>query len=175
MRANRRETGTSQSSVRRIVLPVCVVLVAACTLVLTQAGLSAPPVVPDAPIAGNTTGFLSECGALTQAVTYFEQGANTLANGNLKSNGTANNVQVRLLNNDLTAIDVSKASTLQNSKPVAISSGALPDSPNCQIAPPPASTDISQRKSILIPLRSAWLAKWIAITGARAIESPQFR
>lgn len=76
--------------------------------------------------AGNKafTIALSECGALTQAVTYFEQGANTLANGNLKSNGTANNVQVRLLNNDLTAIDVSKASTLQNSKPVAISSGA---------------------------------------------------
>src|SRR5512145_715512 len=64
VRANRRETGTSHSSVRRIVLPVCMVLVAACTLVLTQAGLSAPPVVPDAPIAGNTTGFLSECGAL---------------------------------------------------------------------------------------------------------------
>ena len=58
---------------------------------------------------------------------------------------------------------------------VAIRSGALPDKPNCQIAPPPASTDISQRKSIGIPLRSAWLAKWIAITGDSAIDRPQFR
>ena len=62
--SNRQGSGASHSSVRRIVLPVCVVLVAACTLILTQAGLSAPPVVPDAPIAGNTTGFLSACGAL---------------------------------------------------------------------------------------------------------------
>ena len=58
---------------------------------------------------------------------------------------------------------------------VAISSGALPDRPNCQIAPAPASTDISQRKSILMPLRSAWVAKWMAMTGASAIDRPQFR
>ena len=58
---------------------------------------------------------------------------------------------------------------------MAIRSGALPDRPNCQIAPAPASTDISQRKSILIPLRSAWLAKWMAITGESAIDRPQFR
>ena len=52
---------------RRIVLPVCVILAAACTLVLTQAGLGAAPPVPDAPIAGNTTGFLSECVSLPDA------------------------------------------------------------------------------------------------------------
>ena len=67
MTANRRRRGASHSSVRRIVLPVCVILAAACTLVLTQAGLSAPPPVPDAPIAGNTTGFLSECIPLPDA------------------------------------------------------------------------------------------------------------
>jgi hypothetical protein len=52
--------------VRRVLLPVCVALAAACTLVLTQAGLGAPP-KPDAPIAGNTTGLLSECAALPDA------------------------------------------------------------------------------------------------------------
>lgn len=72
--------------------------------------------------AGNK-GFtiaLSECGALTQATTYFEQGATTLANGNLKNNGTAANVQVRLLNGDLTAINAAGASGAQNSSAVAI-------------------------------------------------------
>jgi hypothetical protein len=47
--------------VRRIVLPVSVLVLSACTLVLSQAGLGAAPPQPDAPIAGNTTGFLSEC------------------------------------------------------------------------------------------------------------------
>jgi hypothetical protein len=65
--ANRRGRGASHSSVRRIVLPVSVILSAACMLVLTQAGLGAAPPVPDAPIAGNTTGFLSECLQLPDA------------------------------------------------------------------------------------------------------------
>jgi hypothetical protein len=53
--------------VRRIALPVGMLLAAVCALVLAQAGVGAPPVVPDAPIAGNTTGFLSECGSLPDA------------------------------------------------------------------------------------------------------------
>jgi hypothetical protein len=53
--------------VRRSLLPVGLVLVAACALVLAQAGAGASPVVPDAPIAGNTTGFLSGCGARPDA------------------------------------------------------------------------------------------------------------
>jgi major type 1 subunit fimbrin (pilin) len=69
---------------------------------------------------------LSECGALTKATTYFEQGANTLANGNLRNNAVApaNNVQVRLLNSDqTTAINVAGASGAQNSQQVNIASG----------------------------------------------------
>ena len=68
---------------------------------------------------------LTECGSLTKATTYFEQGANTLANGNLKNNGTAGNVQVKLLNSDQsTAINLAGASTLQNSQTVDITTGA---------------------------------------------------
>lgn len=52
---------------RRIVLPVSVAVLTACMLVLTQVALGATPPVPDAPIAGNTTGFLSECGDLPDA------------------------------------------------------------------------------------------------------------
>lgn len=52
---------------RRVVLSVCLTLAAACTLTLSQAGLGAAPPVPDAPIAGNTTGFLSECVPLPDA------------------------------------------------------------------------------------------------------------
>jgi hypothetical protein len=53
--------------VRRIVLPVSVAVLTAFTLVLTQVGLGATPPVPDASIAGNTTGFLSECVELPDA------------------------------------------------------------------------------------------------------------
>jgi len=58
---------------------------------------------------------------------------------------------------------------------VAISSGALPEKPNCQIDPAPASVASRNRKSIGIPLRSDSLAKWIAMTGDSAIDSPQLR
>ena len=67
MSANPSDRRASHSSVRRVLLPVCLVFAAACTLVLSQAGLGAAPPVPDAPIAGNTTGFLSECLALPDA------------------------------------------------------------------------------------------------------------
>lgn len=84
-------------------------------------------------VLGDTAGTkafsiaLSECGALTKATTYFEQGANTLANGNLRNNAAspAGNVQVRLLNSDqTTAINVAGASGAQTSQQVTISSGA---------------------------------------------------
>ena len=42
---------------------------------------------------------------------------------------------------------------------VAISSGALPEKPNCQIAPAPASVDIRKRKSMAMPFFSASRAK----------------
>ena len=42
---------------------------------------------------------------------------------------------------------------------VAINSGALPDSPNCQIAPTPASVERRKRKSTGSRLRSASFAK----------------
>jgi len=64
MPANPSAGGASHSTVRRIVLPVSVAVLTACTLALTQVGLGATPPVPDAPIAGNTTGYLSECAAL---------------------------------------------------------------------------------------------------------------
>ena len=57
----------SQCSVRRVLLPVGVILAASFALVTTQAGLGAAPPVPDAPIVGNTSGFLSECVPLADA------------------------------------------------------------------------------------------------------------
>ena len=39
---------------------------------------------------------------------------------------------------------------------------------------PPARTS-ARGKSILMPLLSAWVAKWMAMTGASAIDRPQFR
>jgi hypothetical protein len=47
--------------VRRLTVFVALVLGAAWLFVATQAAVGAAPVVPDAPVAGNTTGFLSEC------------------------------------------------------------------------------------------------------------------
>lgn len=68
---------------------------------------------------------VSGCAAGTIATTYFEQGANTLADGNLKNTG-ASNVEVRLFNSDQTTqIMLNGASGAQNSTPVtADASGA---------------------------------------------------
>lgn len=49
---------------RRVPVLVGLVLAIAFTLLSTQSGLGAGPIVPDAPIVGNTTGFLSECAPL---------------------------------------------------------------------------------------------------------------
>ncbi|GHD69943.1 fimbrial protein [Jeongeupia chitinilytica] len=82
--------------------------------------------------AGSTagaTGFniaLTNCTPATGNVrTFFEYGSNTLADGNLKNaTGTATLVEVQLLNGDMSPIDMSKADGAQNSKIVAINSGA---------------------------------------------------
>jgi hypothetical protein len=50
--------------VRRITVLFGVVLAAVCALLVAQGAVGAPPVVPDAPIAGEETGFLSECAPL---------------------------------------------------------------------------------------------------------------
>ncbi|WP_283147471.1 fimbrial protein [Silvimonas soli] len=59
---------------------------------------------------------LSNCMPVTGTVaTYFEYGANTLADGNLKNavgGQYATNVEVQLLNNDMSPIDVSKGSVV---------------------------------------------------------------
>jgi major type 1 subunit fimbrin (pilin) len=76
-----------------------------------------------------STGFniaLTNCTPATGNVrTFWEYGSNTLADGNLKSNGTATNVEVQLVdyNNGQKTIDVSKADGAQNSQTVAISGG----------------------------------------------------
>lgn len=77
-----------------------------------------------------TTGFyiaLSDCTPTTGKVhTFWEYGANTLPNGNLKNTGAAGNVEVRLIdaNNGMTPIDVSKTDGMQNSAEVSIASGS---------------------------------------------------
>ena len=53
---------------------------------------------------------------------------------------------------------------------VAMSSGALPEKPNCQIAPAPARQARRNRKSMGMPFFSASLAKWIPMIGDNAIE-----
>lgn len=50
---------------RRVTVFASVVLATLGALVATQGGMGAAPVVPDAPIAGNTSGFLSECLSLS--------------------------------------------------------------------------------------------------------------
>ncbi|WP_245253976.1 fimbrial protein [Paraburkholderia sp. LEh10] len=82
--------------------------------------------------AGSTagaTGFniaLSACTPTTGNVhTFWEYGTNTLADGNLKNNGTATNVEVQLLdyNGSQKVLNVSKADGAQNAQTVAISGG----------------------------------------------------
>jgi major type 1 subunit fimbrin (pilin) len=82
--------------------------------------------------AGSTagsTGFniaLTNCTPATGNVrTFWEYGANTLADGNLLNNGTATKVEVQLqdMNGGQKVIDVSKADGAQNSQTVAIAAG----------------------------------------------------
>jgi major type 1 subunit fimbrin (pilin) len=79
--------------------------------------------------SGGNTGFsiaLSNCTPNTGNVrAFWEYGVNTLADGNLKNNGTAKNIELRLLdfNSGMKIIDVSKADGAQNSQTVAIAGG----------------------------------------------------
>ncbi|SAK42379.1 fimbrial protein [Caballeronia pedi] len=75
------------------------------------------------------TGFniaLTNCTPSTGNVhTFWEYGANTLADGNLKNNGTAASVEVQLLdyNGAAKMLDVSKADGAQGSQSVALTGG----------------------------------------------------
>lgn len=76
--------------------------------------------------AGQLAGYtqfsisLTKCAASTKATTYFEQGPNTLADGNLLNGGSAgHNVEVRLFNSDQTTqIALNDAAGSQNSETV---------------------------------------------------------
>jgi len=68
---------------------------------------------------------LTNCGSLTKATTFFEPGPTIMADGNLKNaTGTATGVEVQLLNNDFSAINLSAASGSQNSAQATLTSGA---------------------------------------------------
>ncbi|SAL16211.1 fimbrial protein [Caballeronia peredens] len=76
------------------------------------------------------TGFditLTNCNPDSGKVhTFWEYGANTLSNGNLKNNGTATSVEVQLLdyNGTESLLDLSKADGAQGSQGVTLTSGA---------------------------------------------------
>jgi major type 1 subunit fimbrin (pilin) len=84
----------------------------------------------DAGATAGSTGFaiaLTDCTPATGNVhTFWEYGANTLSDGNLKNNGTATSVEVQLTdyNGSAKALDVSKADGAQGSQTVALSNGA---------------------------------------------------
>jgi len=92
-----------------------------------------PPVQATALSAGQTanrTPFaisLSGCANNTKAVAYFEPATNIdPLTGNLRTTGTATNVQIRLFNADASVIDLSKAAGGQNSQLVTIgNAGAM--------------------------------------------------
>jgi major type 1 subunit fimbrin (pilin) len=95
---------------------------------VTLPSLSAAELSAAGSVAGST-GFsiaLSNCTPATGNVhTFWEYGANTLADGNLLNNGTATNVEVQLIdsNGGQKVIDVSKADGAQNSQSIAITGG----------------------------------------------------
>jgi major type 1 subunit fimbrin (pilin) len=78
-------------------------------------------------VAGRTAFALNltNCGSLTKAQTFFEPGPTIMADGNLKNaTGSATGVEVQLLNNDFSAINLAGASGAQNSAQTALTSGA---------------------------------------------------
>jgi major type 1 subunit fimbrin (pilin) len=92
-------------------------------------------VLPGSGSVAGSTGFtinLTQCTPKSGNVhTFWEYGANTLGDGNLKNNGTAANVEVQLVDyngSSPSAIDVSKADGAQDiagaTPTVSISSGA---------------------------------------------------
>jgi len=77
--------------------------------------------------AGRTafTLALSACGALTKAQTFFEPGPTIMADGNLKNaTGSATGVEVQLLNNDFSTINLAGTASTQNSQQATLASGA---------------------------------------------------
>jgi major type 1 subunit fimbrin (pilin) len=83
----------------------------------------------DAGSSAGSTGFaiaLTNCTPATGNVhTFWEYGANTLSDGNLKNNGTATAVEVQLAdyNGAMKTLDLSKADGSQGSQNVSIASG----------------------------------------------------
>jgi major type 1 subunit fimbrin (pilin) len=80
--------------------------------------------------SAGATGFniaLTSCSpGISTVHTFWEYGANTLADGNLLNTGAATNVEVQLLdyNNGAKVIDVSKADGSQNSQSVSVVNNA---------------------------------------------------
>ncbi|HKT96681.1 MAG TPA: fimbrial protein [Paraburkholderia sp.] len=95
---------------------------------VTLPTLTASELAAAGSIAGST-GFniaLTNCTPDTGNVhTFWEYGATTLSDGNLKNNGVATNVEVQLVdyNSGMQVIDVSKPDGTQNSQTVAIAGG----------------------------------------------------
>ena len=68
---------------------------------------------------------LTGCGSLTKATTFFEPGPTVLSDGHLKNaSGNATGVEVELLNNDFSSINLAGAPGSQNSQQATLASGA---------------------------------------------------
>jgi len=69
---------------------------------------------------------LSGCPTTGSAHAFFEPGSTTtdMTTGNLKNTGLATNVQVQLLNDDLSVIRVNQPDLSQNSLPVSLATGS---------------------------------------------------
>ncbi len=68
---------------------------------------------------------LSGCGTLTSATTFFEPGPTVASDGRLtNASGSAANVEVELLNSDLSTINLAGAAGAQSSQQTTLTSGA---------------------------------------------------
>lgn len=110
----------------KIVPATCTVSSGSASQTVTLPTVDAHSLAASGQTAGlvNFTIDLTGCTGNGAAMVYFDGGSNTATDGNLKNLGGAGNVEVQLLNNDSTTIDLSQASGSQNSKPVSFSSGA---------------------------------------------------
>lgn len=97
------------------------------TIAVTLPTVPTTSLAAAAAVAGRTPFAinLSGCGSLTKATTFFEPGPTVMADGNLKNaTGSATGVEVQLLNNDFSAINLSGAAGSQNSAQATLTSGA---------------------------------------------------
>jgi len=97
------------------------------TIGVTLPTVSTTSLSASAAVAGRTpfSIALTNCGSLTKATTFFEPGPTVMADGNLKNaTGTATGVEVQLLNNDFSVINMAGASGAQNSAQATLTSGA---------------------------------------------------